>query len=124
MTWNGTWFGPEGGGGGGGGFALVLSFSPLDFTSLDPDVARWTPIVVLVEVRTGDTPMCVYYPTTGLPQVVYDADIGYLPFFAGKSSIVQQSDPSQFLLTILPNGGWQTEQFQLKFFSVVDMSEP
>jgi hypothetical protein len=123
MSWYSTWYGESGGGGGGGGSAEVLSLQPTSFAGLDPDTARWTPIQALIQVRTGDNfwILCFF---NGSWVIAYDADNGWNPYFQGQSSVTTTGNPDQFQVVVMPNGGWQSEDFQLKFLSGTDMTEP
>lgn len=126
MTWEGTWFGHISGGASvGSGQIVTLTPAPGQI-STDPDVARWTPIVALVELRDNDS-FFAYYITDKISTTVYDPDTAFSIFYADKSSVVvatpnPDTGAARLLVTILPNGGWQNDEFKIILSSGIEMS--
>lgn len=101
---------------------------PLDFANLDigrvlqvsPEtpVERWTPAVVVLKIF-GDALPFVRYWSNSLKLWIYDPSEGFLKLFAERSTIKTEGDTVTF--SILPNGGWWTNQFRLKFIAGVEL---
>jgi len=104
--------------------AKIISATPASFSGLTPDEARWTPIAMLLQIRSGDSVYVhVYRDNDLVPQIAYDPVNGFWPLWS-KSSLVQQADPTQYLLTIIPNGGWNSPNVNVVPVSGVNLADP
>jgi hypothetical protein len=69
------------------------------------DAARWTPIVLVIDIPSGfDPAIWGRCGTDGLRLTVYEGALGYAPAFAQHSTVVQSGE--RWTFSILPNGGW------------------
>lgn len=83
-----------------------------------PPIERWTPVVVLMRI-TGGTPFLRYLSNT-LTMWIYDPAVGFTSNFRERSNV--SIDGEYTTLTILPNGGWWTSQFRLKFVAGTELA--
>lgn len=104
-----------------------------DTTATVHRIARWTPVVLDVQVPF-QAEVLVYMVSGTMRQVVYDSTIppselatpfsggGFAEMFAARSTIVELTNTRR-RLSILPNGGWWTRNFDLVPFVVHRMEE-
>lgn len=86
----------------------------------DGPLQRWTPVVARVTLFGGGE-LHVRYVSNSLKFWVYDDQDGFAPNFRDQSSVVEDGD--DLIVTILPNGGWWTDKFHLKFFAGEEMNQ-
>ena len=98
----------------------------LSITSASTD--RWTPVVArftsngdpwIVFAGSDYEERLIFYPTR--PTVANQSgDQRWTPMFRDRSSLV--IDGTEYVATILPNGGWWRESFSLIFIAGVEMT--
>lgn len=79
---------------------------------------RFEPIVVTMDITGGD--LYVFYKAGNNRFTVYDPVDGWTEFFNERSSLTVDED-DRTIATVLPNGGWWSRDFVLKFIAGVEM---
>jgi hypothetical protein len=110
------------------GTARYVSLTPSDGSQLnvDPELARFTPIVAVVDVRQGDSPIA-YAVIGSLWWLVFDgtnlpsssspsSSTGFSPFMREHSTIAKL-DSNRYSISVIPNGGWWRSNIRLEFIS-------
>lgn len=85
--------------------------------SIKGSTARWTPVTALIEIESGSMWVMLFVGNNWT--TIYDPIEGWVPWFAQRSSVEPSGD--YFEVAILPNGGWSSEEFDLKFVSGAEM---
>lgn len=96
----------------------LVSLTPADGSLLSPDprIARFTPIVGVVQCSAGHVPY-VFAKIGSLPWTVYDGSRSQMmPLFGDHSKVVNLPN-NTFEITILPNGGWWRSNIDIRFVS-------
>lgn len=88
-----------------------------EILSIAGSTARWTPVIALIDLR-GSSMWIVLYVGNNWT-TIYDPINGWVPWFNQRSSVEASGD--NFLVTVLPNGGWSSSEFDLKFLSGGEM---
>lgn len=103
---------PSGGGGGGAGEVISITNGTL---------SRWTTVVARVRITDGIP--YIRYVSNSLKFWIYDPAEGFVANFNQRSSVVldDAEDEDIYTFTILPNGGWWTPEFRLKFIAGVEL---
>lgn len=90
-------------------------------TAVSPE--RWTPIVAQITITSGN--LLVMFSSGKNRFLIYDqsADVAdqWSEFFSARSSVINNGGGS-YTVTILPNGGWWTADFRLKFFASLELT--
>jgi hypothetical protein len=114
------------------GVGLLISYTAQGALSADPELARWTPILVTFLVPVGYSPVIAAQIGTNsiLTMLVYsDLLDGFQPIFADKSVIVS-SVPNQTVnghtgteitMSILPNGGWTRDAVAILLYASLEI---
>lgn len=84
-------------------------------------LSRFEPIVARVQI-TGIASLYISYESGGLRFQIYDPDPAklFLGAWAERSSIVV--DGSVLVVTLLPNGGWWSKDFEIVFVAGVELT--
>lgn len=103
-----------------GYYSQVVEPSPFDGEILSitgSPVTRWTSVVAVVRV-SGGSPF-VRYVSNSLKLWIYDPVDGFTANFRDRSTVAVDGDV--VTMSIIPNGGWWTNQFRLKFISGTEL---
>lgn len=115
----------------GGAFTLL---TPVGDLAADPDIARWTPVLMNFTVPPGFnvTVVAQIGDDSALWMVAYDEKISgttgagaLAPLFSTKSTAVVTGTIAggrSFAMSILPNGGWQRETVKLVPYSSLEIT--
>lgn len=91
----------------------------------ETDMARWTPVQIRL-VGASPTQVFILYTAGNNRFVVYDptlaADERWHRAFRERSTIA--ADGGDYVASILPNGGWWNEQFNLTCVKGTEMEAP
>lgn len=96
----------------------LLSLTPDDGESLaeDPEAARFTPVIGLMQCANGEVPY-VFVKIGGFRWLVYSGlQSKTYPMFSDKTTVVSLGS-GQFVISVLPNGGWWRSPFEVHFVS-------
>jgi len=103
---------PSGGGGGGAGEIISITNGGL---------SRWDPVIARIRITDGIP--YIRYVSNSLKFWIYDPAEGFVRNFFERSSVEidDEEDEDIYTFTILPNGGWWSTEFRLKFIAGVEL---
>jgi hypothetical protein len=86
-------------------------------------LGRWSEVTARIRITDG-VPY-VRYVSNSLKFWLYDPVDGFVSNFNQRSSVVldDTEDEDMYVFTILPNGGWWTDQFRLKFVAGIELEQ-
>lgn len=107
----------------------IISLSPAaGQINVDPEIAKWTPIVARVQLGAAQKPYIFAVIGTMwwaiLDGEAIDSDgnlANFSPMFRERSTKVRNGD-TDWTLSILPNGGWWRTPIDIKFLTADELT--
>lgn len=93
-------------------FEYVLEGPAIATGAQTTPVTRWTPIVFILDAYSGD--LIISLEIGSSRWIIYDGE--WMAMFADSSSLEVLGD-GRTVVTVLPNGGWWTDQLKFTLYS-------
>lgn len=93
--------------------SIRVGTRPGSVISLGSFTGRWGAIQARVAIPDNDK-LILTYTLDDIAQEIYDGTT-FNPFFVDRSSVVASDTSGEYVVTLLPNGGWQRSSFTLGF---------